>query len=237
MEVVKAPSRCEPSGSPFFFYQEVFLWAVSMIVSGRPKPATSGRLKIGQFEEIMVCPVRLSCTQRDGGTYGEPTQNGSKRSNSQSTPARMVYPTYCQGVRHSPGDRCPAYSMPPTTVKTGQGAHRLGGRMFRAKTGHSGGGRPRFKTSHPGRGRPGVKTGRGAHRRQPVFDHQAGQPLRPLATAHCEQAGGRPHCTADLSRLGERAWLYGQISQCATFCAASGAQASAAVPASGMRRR
>jgi hypothetical protein len=129
--------------------------------AGAQNQPPRGRLKIGQFEEITDYPVLLSCTQRDGSTYGEPTQNGAKRSNAQSTSPRTAYPAYCQGVRHSPGDRRPAYSMPSTTVKTGQGAHW----------------------------------------HQPVFNHQASQPLRALATAHFQQAGGWPHRPADLPAI------------------------------------
>src|SRR5271157_1418952 len=52
--VVKAPSPREPSGSPFFFYQEVFLWAVFMIVW----------LKISFYETSALPRDAITCSTR-----------------------------------------------------------------------------------------------------------------------------------------------------------------------------
>ena len=96
-------------------------------VSGRPKPATSRRPKIGQFEGERFAVYPPPHTRRKGETHGEPTQNGPDRHNSRTPSSRLVEPTDCQGVRHSPGDCGPAYRRGKAPVKTGQGAHRQKG--------------------------------------------------------------------------------------------------------------
>ena len=99
-------------------------------VSGRPKPATYGRLKTSHFEEEPIRHLHSPVVLTHGeGNHGESSHNGSRRLHLHPAPAPLVATAYCPRTGHRPPDRGPL----PAATKTRHGTIGSGTEAEEAK--------------------------------------------------------------------------------------------------------
>jgi hypothetical protein len=76
---------------PKLFLQTIKPYREGLVVSGRSKPATSGRLKTSHFEEVRIRLVAWTTAPALWeANHGEPAQNGIDRNDFHPSPAWLV---------------------------------------------------------------------------------------------------------------------------------------------------
>ncbi len=105
-------------------------------VSGRPKPASNGRLKTGHLEETTIRQIPWTVYPAFGeNRQGASPHYGSHRHHSHLACPRLVAEAHRPRAGHPPRYGRPLFARWRRAGKTGQCAPRLGGRASDVKTG------------------------------------------------------------------------------------------------------